>query len=70
MPCTREQFEAAFPPIVEDLVKHAREHNMPDNALQWFETVCLLSCTYRYLSHMRAPLLFSFYLLRLTIVVP
>ena len=39
MPYTREQFESAFPPIVEDLVNHAKEYNMPANALQWFETV-------------------------------
>ena len=49
MPCTRDQFEAAFPPIIEDLVKHGREYNMPDNALQWFETVRFLSLSLKFL---------------------
>lgn len=36
---SRAEFEAVFPTLVEDLVHHCKQYNMPDNALQWFENV-------------------------------
>lgn len=39
MPTTLREFESVFPRLVEDLSAHCKEHNLPDNALQWFQRV-------------------------------
>ena len=39
MPISREQFESYFPALIADMVAYARETNLPQNALEWFETV-------------------------------
>ncbi|KAJ5908644.1 hypothetical protein N7495_001326 [Penicillium taxi] len=33
----REDFEAIFPSLVQDILGHAKRYNLPDNALEWFE---------------------------------
>ena len=43
MGTTRKDFEAVFPSLVDDLVEHCKQYNMPDNALKWYEQV---SCSY------------------------
>lgn len=37
----RKAFEAVFPSLAEDLLAHARKYNLPGNAMEWFEKVCL-----------------------------
>jgi farnesyl diphosphate synthase len=44
MPISRTEFEAFFPPLVEDLKKHCQAYGLPENALVWFENVRLLYC--------------------------
>lgn len=39
MPVTREEFEAVFPKLVDDLSAHAQQYNIPDNALAWYQQV-------------------------------
>ena len=42
MPVTRQQFEAVFPSLVEDLVKHAaKTQGIPKAYLDWYERVWL-----------------------------
>lgn len=36
---TREQFEAVFPSLVEDLIQRCKQSNMPQDALDWFKKV-------------------------------
>ena len=38
-PPTREDFEAFFPTLIEDLSEHVRQYNLPLNALEWFQNV-------------------------------
>lgn len=38
---SRKSFEDVFPSLTQDLVDHAKKYNMPENALQWFEKVCI-----------------------------
>lgn len=44
----RKAFEAVFPSLAEDLLAHARKYNLPGNAMEWFEKVCLFSSRQTY----------------------
>lgn len=44
----RADFEAVFPSLVEDLKAAATQYGIPDNALQWFEKVILLSVLFTF----------------------
>ncbi|KAI9851993.1 MAG: Farnesyl pyrophosphate synthetase [Thelocarpon superellum] len=37
MPTTRKEFEEVFPQLIQDLTSHAREYNVPENAVSWYE---------------------------------
>ncbi|KAL9060913.1 MAG: hypothetical protein Q9162_000357 [Coniocarpon cinnabarinum] len=37
MPASLKDFEAVFPSLVSDLTTTSKSHNLPTNALQWFE---------------------------------
>ena len=40
MPATdRAAFQEIFPSLAEDILAYAKESNLPQNALQWFEKV-------------------------------
>lgn len=39
MPVTLKEFESVFPQLVEDVLAHSKQYNLPDNALQWFKNV-------------------------------
>ena len=39
MPTTLQHFESVFPSLIETLLSHCKEHNLPDNALTWFREV-------------------------------
>lgn len=40
MPATdRAAFQEVFPSLAEDILAYAKESNLPENALQWFEKV-------------------------------
>jgi len=36
---SRQQFEAVFPRLVDDIKEHCVKYKLPDQALQWFEKV-------------------------------
>ncbi|RKF60920.1 Farnesyl pyrophosphate synthase [Erysiphe neolycopersici] len=36
---TIKQFEAVFPKLVEDLVNHAKQYNLPEEFIRWYEAV-------------------------------
>ncbi|KAI9889994.1 MAG: Farnesyl pyrophosphate synthetase [Vezdaea aestivalis] len=36
MATTRAEFEAVFPKLVEELIEHVKQYNLPENALAWF----------------------------------
>ena len=36
----KKKFEAVFPSLVEDLKENAKQYNLPENALKWYEDVC------------------------------
>ena len=38
-PTTLKAFESVFPQLVQDISDHARQYNIPQNALEWFQTV-------------------------------
>jgi len=37
MPATLKDFESVFPQLVEDVKAHSQKHNLPEQALKWFE---------------------------------
>ncbi|KAK1057800.1 Farnesyl pyrophosphate synthetase [Friedmanniomyces endolithicus] len=37
MPVSRQQFEAVFPRLVDDIKEHCVKYKLPEQALQWFE---------------------------------
>jgi len=39
MPVSRQQFEAVFPRLVDDIKEHCVKYKLPEQALQWFEKV-------------------------------
>ena len=39
MPVTRAEFEEVFPKLMEDLSEHAKQYNIPPNALKWYQDV-------------------------------
>jgi len=41
----RKRFEAIFPLLVEELTSSLRSINLPENAIQWYKDVFLLSAT-------------------------
>lgn len=55
-PASRKEFEAIFPGLVEDVIDHVKQYNMPKNAIEWFQTVCYLS---RRLLNLRVPRAFA-----------
>lgn len=42
MPTTLKEFESVFPTLVKDLKENCEKYNLPEHALNWFETVCHL----------------------------
>ena len=42
MPSSKEEFEAVFPSLVQDLTEHTKQYGTPENALKWFQEVCFL----------------------------
>ena len=39
MGTTRKEFETVFPSLVDDLVHHCKQYNMPEDALNWYRDV-------------------------------
>ena len=35
-----KDFEAVFPKLVKDLEEHAKQYNIPEEALKWYSDVC------------------------------
>ena len=44
MPVSRQEFEAVFPKLVDDLKEHAATYKLPYQAMQWFDKVRLHLC--------------------------
>lgn len=40
MPTTLADFEKVFHKLVEDLTAHCKQYGYPQNALEWYRTVC------------------------------
>lgn len=38
-----KDFEAVFPKLVKDLEEHAKQYNIPEEALKWYSNVCFLA---------------------------
>lgn len=49
MRTTLKDFESVFPRLVEDLTEHCTQYKLPQQALEWFQKVGMLSHTYFYL---------------------
>jgi farnesyl diphosphate synthase len=43
MATSKADFEAVFPKLVEDISAHAKQYNIPPEALEWFQKVPTLS---------------------------
>jgi farnesyl diphosphate synthase len=48
---TLKEFESVFPKLVEDILDHAKQYNLPEEFVQWYKTVSkpsqtLQSCKY------------------------
>lgn len=43
MPATRQDFEAVFPQLVKDLKEHCQKYKLPQQALDWFDKVCMVT---------------------------
>ena len=41
MPTSRQEFEAVFPSLVEDISGHANSYGIPPQALDWFQKVTI-----------------------------
>ncbi|KAI9828464.1 MAG: Farnesyl pyrophosphate synthetase [Thelocarpon impressellum] len=39
MPITRTEFEDVFPKLVKDLIAHAKQYGVPENAVEWYRKV-------------------------------
>ena len=39
MPLTRQQFEQAFPSVIEDIKKHVKQTGLPESNYEWFAKV-------------------------------
>lgn len=39
MGTTRKEFEAVFPSLVDDLIQHCKQYNMPEDTLDWYRNV-------------------------------
>lgn len=39
MPTTLKEFESVFPKLVEDILAHCEEYNLPNNAKEWYKKV-------------------------------
>jgi hypothetical protein len=41
MPVTKDEFEAFFPRLVDDITAHSGKYGLPDQAQEWFRAVSL-----------------------------
>jgi farnesyl diphosphate synthase len=39
MPISRQEFEAIFPKLVDDITSHSSSYGLPEQALTWFRNV-------------------------------
>lgn len=43
---TLREFESIFPKLVEDILAHSRQYNLPEDFVNWYRKVGIL-CLYR-----------------------